>query len=86
MEHTNQLLVKRALKEMKILVEENKVLKRKIKEFQEKINDTQTIIHNPTNKDRTNHTLQKDEAMKRYTERLKKESLKYAKQKQSKRK
>ena len=63
-----------------------KVLKRKVKNLQEKINNENIVVHSPIKIGQINHSLQKEEAIKRYTEKLKKESLKYSNQKQSKRK
>ena len=83
------LIVKRALKEMKILILENQNLKKEVQNLENLLNKTNNIdsyiipsTKNPHNIER--HLREADEAMDRYNKKLRKETAKYAKQKQSK--
>ena len=82
------LIVKRALKEMKELILENKALKEENQKLKS-INQNPDIsidIDSFNSKGIDKHLLEAKEAMDRYNIKIRKEIAKYAKQKQGKRK
>tara|TARA_Y100000593_G_scaffold30506_1_gene60417 strand:+ start:2205 stop:2462 length:258 start_codon:yes stop_codon:yes gene_type:complete len=75
-----------ALEKIKELTLENKTLEGTILLLHQQINKLEqpTISIKPDNSQNIDHILKEaDQAMKRYTNKLRKEGLKYAKQKQS---
>ena len=65
---------------------ENKKLKQENQNLKNLLNKDSVEIITPRSNNIHNHMREADEAMNRYSDRIRKETLKYAKQKQSKRK
>ena len=78
--------INQALKEIQKLTQENNDLLEIIQGLKISLHKANEKISDLTKPKLQNHKKQAEEAMKRYTDKLRKESEQYAKQKQSKRK